>query len=123
MGSRELRLLTADNEAWLRRPENAGQTILRERLRLRTRGAPYQTGPPPSRPRDRRRQAIEALPRRKIPPGETQTCPICLADYDSGEEVTVLPCSHMFHHLCIGQWLRTNDRCPMCRGRCIHLRT
>ncbi|XP_056423945.1 uncharacterized protein LOC130362872 [Hyla sarda] len=33
MGSREVRGMNAGNIAWLQRPENAGQTIRRERLR------------------------------------------------------------------------------------------
>ena len=34
---------------------------------------------------------------------------------DVGDTVTVLPCSHWFHHECIRAWLGEHDTCPHCR--------
>ena len=45
------------------------------------------------------------------------TCAVCLADFDDGEPVRVLPeCMHYFHADCIGTWLRGSTSCPMCRA-------
>ena len=45
------------------------------------------------------------------------TCAVCLADFDDGEPVRVLPeCLHYFHAECIGTWLRGSTSCPMCRA-------
>lgn len=45
------------------------------------------------------------------------TCPVCLADFDDGEVVRVLPeCMHYFHADCIDTWLRGSTSCPMCRA-------
>ena len=45
------------------------------------------------------------------------TCAVCLADFDDGEPVRVLPeCLHYFHADCIGTWLRGSTSCPMCRA-------
>ena len=45
------------------------------------------------------------------------TCPVCLADFDDGEAVRVLPeCMHYFHAECIDTWLRGSTSCPMCRA-------
>ncbi|CAO2145216.1 unnamed protein product [Urochloa humidicola] len=45
------------------------------------------------------------------------TCAVCLADFDDGEQVRVLPeCLHYFHAECIGTWLQGSSSCPMCRA-------
>ncbi|CAN6382160.1 unnamed protein product [Urochloa humidicola] len=45
------------------------------------------------------------------------TCAVCLADFDDGEAVRVLPeCLHYFHAECIGTWLQGSTSCPMCRA-------
>ncbi|KAL6280181.1 hypothetical protein ACE6H2_017062 [Prunus campanulata] len=43
-----------------------------------------------------------------------QHCVICLEGMLSGDQVTCLPCSHMFHANCIEQWLRYGHICPLC---------
>ena len=43
-------------------------------------------------------------------------CPICLSEFEVGQEVILLPqCTHRFHHSCIIEWLKTNRTCPICR--------
>lgn len=44
------------------------------------------------------------------------TCCICLCDYDEGELLRALPCSHLFHIHCIDTWLGSNMVCPMCKA-------
>jgi hypothetical protein len=45
------------------------------------------------------------------------TCPVCLSDFADGETIRVLPvCMHYFHAACVGEWLRGNDTCPVCRA-------
>ncbi|CAB4310156.1 unnamed protein product [Prunus armeniaca] len=44
-----------------------------------------------------------------------QRCVVCLGKMLSGDQVTCLPCSHMFHGHCIEQWLRYGHVCPLCR--------
>ena len=48
-------------------------------------------------------------------PTTATTCSICLADFQSGEEVKSLPCRHVFHGECIDHWLREKNACPVCR--------
>ena len=44
------------------------------------------------------------------------TCAVCLADYEAGEGLRVLPfCDHAFHRSCIDEWLAAHDTCPLCR--------
>jgi uncharacterized Zn finger protein (UPF0148 family) len=44
------------------------------------------------------------------------TCPICLDDFESGEELRLLPCQHRYHTTCIDQWLLDiSPLCPMCK--------
>eukprot|EP00250_Pteridium_aquilinum_P007298 c17047_g1_i1 orf=534-1526(-) len=44
-------------------------------------------------------------------------CAVCLWEFESGQEVRVLPfCSHIFHKECIDGWLLHDHRtCPLCR--------
>uniref|UniRef100_A0A0K0FGB6 RING-type domain-containing protein n=1 Tax=Strongyloides venezuelensis TaxID=75913 RepID=A0A0K0FGB6_STRVS len=46
---------------------------------------------------------------------ESERCTVCLCDFDSGDEVRALNCSHKFHVECIDQWLSINKKCPLCR--------
>ncbi|XP_055828157.1 E3 ubiquitin-protein ligase SIS3-like [Solanum dulcamara] len=67
------------------------------------------------------REAVEALIqelpmfRMKAVPTDCSECPICLEDFDVGNEVRGLPCAHNFHVACIDEWLRLNVKCPRCR--------
>ena len=41
-------------------------------------------------------------------------CPVCLEDFEEGQEVRVLPCHHNFHPDCIDPWLlNVSGSCPM----------
>lgn len=46
----------------------------------------------------------------------SEECAICLAEFETGEEVRVLPqCGHGFHVGCIDTWLGSHSSCPSCR--------
>lgn len=68
--------------------------------------------------RDRVERAIQGLHKFSLPRvSENWTqCPICLDDFDAGNEVRTLPCTHTFHVACIDAWLRLNVKCPHCRS-------
>jgi hypothetical protein len=43
-------------------------------------------------------------------------CGVCLAEFDDGDELRVLPCGHYFHQSCIDHWLlRSASVCPSCK--------
>ncbi|CCM05369.1 uncharacterized protein FIBRA_07584 [Fibroporia radiculosa] len=47
-----------------------------------------------------------------------ETCPICIVDFEEGDDLRVLPCEghHRFHCECVDQWLlELSSSCPICR--------
>ena len=75
---------------------------------------PVPNRPPPPPPLT----TVKVPSTKKI--GDTKRCPICIADYNEGEEATILPCSHNFHTNCISKWFETSLTCPLCRFRIGH---
>ncbi|XP_063072566.1 nascent polypeptide-associated complex subunit alpha, muscle-specific form-like [Engraulis encrasicolus] len=47
---------------------------------------------------------------------EEVRCPICLEDYQHGDELSVLPCQHRLHSACARRWLERSRTCPVCRA-------
>jgi len=48
----------------------------------------------------------------------TETCPICIVDFEEGDDLRVLPCDgkHRFHKDCVDPWLlELSSSCPICR--------
>ncbi|CAG8758314.1 42082_t:CDS:2 [Gigaspora margarita] len=62
--------------------------------------------------------SIISIPEIASPITEEQlTCPICLGDFESGEELRLLPCHHQYHTSCIDPWLLDiSPLCPMCKA-------
>ena len=50
------------------------------------------------------------------PAEEEPHCSICLGEYEEGEELSKLPCAHMYHHECISSWCSNHTRCPLCNA-------
>lgn len=51
-------------------------------------------------------------------PSKRNECCICLECYNPGEAICVpitKECSHVFHQECILEWVKKNDKCPLCR--------
>lgn len=49
-------------------------------------------------------------------------CVICLENFVDGESCRLFPvCYHIFHSVCIDQWLKEHLTCPVCRISCIDI--
>ncbi|XP_027124396.1 uncharacterized protein [Coffea arabica] len=42
-------------------------------------------------------------------------CMICLENLQAGSEIMGMPCSHLYHQICILHWLKISNFCPICR--------
>ena len=71
-------------------------------------------------------EIVEALPTEiyKKPEGGSEQsrpesasqCMICLSDFEEGENLRRLPCTHVFHQICIDEWLlHRSTSCCLCK--------
>ena len=49
------------------------------------------------------------------PSGNNRKCVICLSEFEIGDQVSALPCAHVFHNECIISWLKKHCQCPICK--------
>jgi hypothetical protein len=72
---------------------------------------------PPSIPRGAAPEVVERLPLVEYAAAEgwcESACSICLGDFEEGELLRELPCSHKFHGPCVDRWLQQRRTCPLC---------
>jgi E3 ubiquitin-protein ligase RNF115/126 len=76
---------------------------------------PNRHGNPPAS-----KATVDNLPSEKITQDNIEqynenTCLICMDSYFIDNTVVKLDCSHYFHDLCILDWLKIHNTCPVCR--------
>ena len=71
-------------------------------------------------PKGLSRGMIEGLPQRiflgaeDALKGDEALCAVCQMEYEPGELLSLLPCTHAFHGSCVGRWLVQKPSCPVC---------
>nr|XP_043617050.1 E3 ubiquitin ligase BIG BROTHER-related-like [Erigeron canadensis] len=44
-----------------------------------------------------------------------ESCVVCQMDFNFGDRLITLPCSHQYHTKCITDWLKLRKNCPICQ--------
>ncbi|KYB24961.1 E3 ubiquitin-protein ligase Iruka isoform X1 [Tribolium castaneum] len=76
------------------------------------------TGPPPVS-----KEVIDALPVINVKSDQVDAklqCSVCWEDFQLGENVRQLPCTHIYHEPCIRPWLELHGTCPICRQNLVN---
>jgi len=47
-------------------------------------------------------------------PISENNCSICICEWEIGQQLKKLNCSHTFHEDCLNQWLKKKKSCPLC---------
>ena len=45
----------------------------------------------------------------------TRECSVCLSQYNKNDLILILPCQHIYHKVCVIEWLKRNSTCPLCK--------
>jgi len=62
-------------------------------------------------------EEIKKIPKHKYHKlGKDEQCSICFSDFNNGDKLRKLACSHHYHSKCIKQWLTNVKSCPICKS-------
>ncbi|KAL1130767.1 hypothetical protein AAG570_012008 [Ranatra chinensis] len=104
----------------------SGESVFRRPPTYRPTVPVYYTTPNISRPANqlseeeqvriaRRLGLIQHLPTSRYDGAKkVGECPICMAEFLTGDSVRYLPCMHVYHVSCIDDWLQRSLTCPSC---------
>jgi Ring finger domain len=92
---------------------------IQEQAHASTSQTPVESPSSPSRRRSSQNAKSSSANEEVVPAAiGYATCPICIVDFEEGDDLRVLPCEgkHRFHQTCVDPWLlELSSSCPICR--------
>ena len=64
------------------------------------------------KPKGAEKSQVARLPSRTVLAKEGK-CSVCISEYEMGDIIKGLPCTHWFHVDCIDKWFKESRFCPM----------
>jgi len=71
----------------------------------------------PPKPKGASQTLIDSIPCEHYQQGlssGSDSCAVCLSDFEDNDVLRRLPCGHSFHCGCVDKWLKHNKVCPLC---------
>lgn len=64
--------------------------------------------------KDRRASLIKKIKKFKAKK-TSRDCSICYDGFQTNQTLSLLPCGHYYHPICVQNWFKTQVNCPICR--------
>uniref|UniRef100_A0A7C8YNF6 RING-type E3 ubiquitin transferase n=1 Tax=Opuntia streptacantha TaxID=393608 RepID=A0A7C8YNF6_OPUST len=105
-------------EGGFRLPANLGDYFLgpglEQLIQQLAENDPNRYGTPPASKR-----SVQGLPNvvitEELVKSDSNSCAVCMNEFEAGSEVKQMPCSHFYHSECLLPWLELHNSCPVCR--------
>jgi E3 ubiquitin-protein ligase RNF115/126 len=92
-----------------------GDAAFENLLNIIMQNDPNRYGSPPASQKEIKELKKEKIEKSNFEKFQSIDCSVCKENYKIEEEITTMPCTHVFHTDCLLPWLNLHNSCPVCR--------